>query len=441
MTRANPMARILQPFREFVAHEAAGGMLILLAIAAATAVANSPWAEAYSRLWLTPLSLSYGPFILSDPLINWINDGLMVLFFFIVGLEIKRELLVGELSSPRQALFPVLAAVGGMITPALFYLALNPSGQATGGWPVPMATDIAVALGVLTLLGDRIPLSLKVFLASLAIIDDLGAILVIGVVFTDDIRLTALAAAAIIFILLITANRLGIQRSPVYALLGIALWLAVHASGVHATVAGVLTAMAIPARAVINQRQFVSGVRSALNEFIASRRNSPDILNNPESASAIQSMKTHCANAETSLQRMETALHPVVAYIILPLFAFANGGFSLDTESLALAFVTPVGMGITLGLLAGKPLGIIAFTWLGHRLGLATKPEGISWQQIIGAGFLAGIGFTMAVFMVNLALADTVYMVAGKTSVFAASLLAGLIGLTILWRAADGREG
>lgn len=442
MTRARRLRRILRPFRDFVRLESFSGLLILAAIVAATAAVNSPWAGAYDRVWQTPLAFSLGSFRIAEPVVGWINDGLMVLFFFLVGLEIKRELLVGELSSPRQALFPVVAALGGMATPALVYLAVNAGGGAPGGWPVPMATDIAVALGVLSLLGNKIPVSLKVFLASLAIIDDIGAILVIGVVFTGPLHQGALLAAGGFLLLLAAANRLGVQATLVYAVLGAGLWLAVLESGIHATLAGVLAAMTIPARARLDQGQFIVKARAALDDFTAARDNSPDanILANPESLSAVHSLKASCTLAETPLQRMETAIHPVVAYVILPLFAFANGGFALDAASLASAAQSPAGLGTALGLVAGKPLGIVLFTWLSHRLDLARKPADLTWAQITALGFIAGIGFTMAVFMANLAFAGTADAGPVKVSVFLASLTAGLAGYLMLARSTGRTE-
>ena len=423
--------RILLPFEEFVHAEASSGLLLLLCAAVALIWANSPWTNAYTDAWQTKLTIGLGSFVLAKPLLLWINDGLMALFFFVVGLEIKREVLVGELSSPRQAALPMTAALGGVLAPATIYIALNAGNAAARGWGIPMATDIAFALGIMALLGKRVPVGLKVFLTALAIVDDIVAVLVIAFFYTSTISWVSLAAGAGFLFVLLVANRIGVRSPIVYAVLGVGLWLAFLLSGVHATVAGVLLAMTIPARTRINTGEFLSQSRAILDEFEGAERPGTSVLTNKEQRAAVQSLETACQHAESPMQRLEHALHPWVAFVIMPLFALANAGVSLSSD-LSTALTHPVTLGVMAGLVLGKPLGVTLFAWLAVRSGIADVPTGVTWRQIHGAGWLAGMGFTMSLFIANLAFGDTPLLTTAKVGILTASFVAGTIGWIIL---------
>lgn len=395
--------------------------------------ANTPWAESYFHLWETVVTVGGGGFVLSKTLHHWINDGLMVVFFFVVGLEIKRELLVGELASIRQATLPVAAALGGMVVPAGIYALLNIGGEGTRGWGIPMATDIAFALGILALLGRRVPVSLKVFLAALAIADDLGAVLVIAMFYTDRIMWSALLAAAALLVMAILANRLGVRRPGAYGLLGVGLWLAVFASGVHATIAGVLLAMAIPVRTRIDTGEFLTRGRRLLDRFDATGVEGPNVITNSEQQSVIHALESACEQAQAPLQRIEHELQPWVSFGIIPLFALANAGVRLSGD-VAAAFASPVTLGVLLGLVIGKPIGVTLFSWLAVRSGFAELPRGLGWKHIHGVSWLAGIGFTMSLFVGNLAFGEGVRLDEAKIGILSASLIASLVGSLILMR-------
>lgn len=430
-SREPPIERIVLPFQTFFKREASSGLLLILFTVVALVWANSPWADVYTNLWVTKLTIGPGSFGLAKPLLLWINDGLMAIFFFVVGLEIKREVLVGELASPRKAVLPIAAALGGMVVPAAIYSALNAGKAGAPGWGIPMATDIAFALGILSLLGKRAPLSLKVFLTAIAIVDDIGAVLVIALFYTAKITWISLAVAAVFLLLLIMANRLGVRHPLIYALLGIGLWLAFLKSGVHATVAGVLLAMTIPARTRINADQFLTSGRFFLDEFERSGEDGKNILTNRRQRGALQALETACQQAETPLQRLEHSLHPWVTYVIMPIFALANAGVSLGGEVFA-AFAHPVTLGVIAGLVVGKQLGITLTTWLVIKSNLTDKPAGVAWRQIYGVGWLAGVGFTMSLFIGNLAFSDPQFLSMAKVGILAASLAAGGMGSLIL---------
>jgi NhaA family Na+:H+ antiporter len=373
----------------FLQHEAAGGLVLLAAAAAALIVNNSPLEWLYDRLLDTPVGVRVGTLAIDKPLLLWINDGLMAVFFFLVGLEIKRELLRGELSTFGQAALPTVAALGGMAVPALIYVAIN-AGDAVAlrGWAIPSATDIAFAVGVLALLGDRVPPSLKVFLLALAILDDLGAILIIAAFYTADLHWLSLLLAAGGSLLLLALNRRGVTRPAPYLLTGAFIWVCVLKSGVHATLAGVIVAIAVP--------------------LDANGKEEPSLL-----------------------EQLEKSLQPWVAFAILPLFAFANAGVSLAGLSPG-RLIEPVPLGIALGLLIGKPVGIFGATWLGIVTGLASKPEGTSWTQLLGVGLLAGIGFTMSLFIGMLAFSEPVHAAQLRLGVLAGSVLAAIAGYLVL---------
>jgi NhaA family Na+:H+ antiporter len=435
-----PIERIVRPFQEFARVEASGGILLLISTAVALAWANSPWAGSYNSLWQTKLTIGLGGFALSKPILLWINDGLMSAFFFVVGLEIKREMLVGELASPRKAALPIVAALGGMLVPAGIYTAFNVGKAGAPGWGIPMATDIAFALGVLTLLGKRIPIALKVFLTTLAIADDIGAVLVIALFYTSEISWVNLAVGAGFLIALIGANRAGIRSPLVYALLGIGgLWLAFLLSGVHPTIAGVLSAMTIPARSRINTDQFTARSRAILDEFERAGEGGEHVLTNEDRQAALQALETACEHVETPLQRLERALHPWVTFAIMPLFALANAGVALG-GGLSQGLINPVSLGVATGLVIGKQVGITLFSWLAVRSGLAAMPAGVAWRHIYGAGWLGGIGFTMSLFIAGLAFGDTPLLPVAKVGILTASLIAGMVGWTILRGASPTSE-
>jgi Na+:H+ antiporter, NhaA family len=425
--------------REFIHDEAFGGILLLVCALFALIWANSPWGAAYDALWSTELTLGTVQYHLTESLRHWVNDGLMAIFFFVVGLEIKREVLAGELSSPRQAALPALAALGGVLVPAGIFLLLNRGTAGGQGWGIPMATDIAFALGVLALLGNRIPFGLTVFLTALAIVDDIAAVLVIAVFYTAQVHWEALGLAAVILVGLVVANRLGMRRPVVYATLGLALWLAVFESGIHATVAGVLLAFTIPANTRIDPHAFLVRSRAILQTF--ERAGGGDvsdtsILTNGARQEALAELEDAVEGAGAPLQRMEHVLHPWVAFVIVPLFALANAGVRIEGE-LGAALGNRVTLGVVLGLVLGKQLGVTLGAWLAVRVGITELPEGVGWKHIYGAGWLAGIGFTMALFVADLAFADPGeggLLTAAKLGILVASLIAGVGGWLILRR-------
>ncbi|HEU0013014.1 MAG TPA: Na+/H+ antiporter NhaA [Longimicrobium sp.] len=421
------LERILSPFARFAATESSGGIVLIACTLLALAWANSPWAETYHHLWETRITLQAGPYGLTHPLHLWINDGLMAVFFFLVGLEIKREVLVGELASRQRATLPIAAALGGMVVPALIYALLNAGGPGERGWGIPMATDIAFALGVLALLGPRIPLSLKVFLAALAIVDDIGAVLVIAVFYTAELDLVALGLGLLGLAAAAVSNRLGVRRPLVYVAIGIPVWLAFLQSGVHATVAGVLLAMTIPARTRIDTHEFLHRGRRILDRFDQAGEEAPGVLTNKGQQAAIAEMENACEAAQAPLQRIETKLHHWVAFGIIPLFALANAGVHLDASVLG-HLGGPVPLGVLLGLVIGKPIGITLFSWLAVRTRLAALPARVGWRAIAAVSLLGGIGFTMSIFVTGLAFPGSPLQDEAKLAIFAASAVAALLG-------------
>ena len=411
--------------------EAAGGILLLAATALALVWANSPWAQSYDDFWRIPISVGIGSFELNHSLAHWVNDGLMVIFFFVVGLEIKREMLVGELSSVRQATIPIAAAIGGMAAPALIYIAINAGGAGAGGWAIPCATDIAFALGVMAMLGKRVPVQLKIFLMALAIVDDIGAVLIIAFFYTSDLQWAALWAGAGIMVLLVAANLLHVRKPVVYGILGVLLWIAVLESGVHATLAGVVLAFTIPASFRIQGRDFVSFARKAVDEFEAAGGNENDCMTNEHRQRWVHGLEQACEHVQTPLLRLEHFLHPISSFFIVPVFALANAGVSIGT-GVGEALMTRVSLGIIVGLVLGKQIGIMGFTWLAVKLNLGSLGEGVSWKQVYAASWLAGIGFTMSIFIANLGFGAGENLYAAKIGVLAGSLVAGVVGFTLL---------
>jgi NhaA family Na+:H+ antiporter len=431
ITRSRPARIVIRAFQEFTHLEAAGGLLLLVATAIALAWANSPWTSLYDSLWHTPIVIGIGGFGLAKPLSHWVNDGLMVVFFFVVGLEIKRELLVGELASVRRATLPVIAALGGMIVPAAIYLAFNLGGPGSNGWGVPMATDIAFAIGVLALLGDRVPLSLKVFLTALAIADDLGAVLVIALFYTAELNLVALGIGLGLWVVMLLMALFGVRRVGLYGLLAVLLWVAFLQSGIHPTIAGVLAAVTIPSTGKINTGSFRGRSRQLLDRFELADADPGTHQLTSEQQEVVYSLAGLIQEVETPLQRLEHALHPWVTFLIMPLFALANAGVVIGAGILQ-SVTHPVTLGIGGGLVLGKLLGVVGFAWLAVSTGLAERPAGTTWRQFVGVGALAGIGFTMSLFIASLAFGDTPLIDNAKVGILGASLVAGVLGTIIL---------
>lgn len=427
---------VVRPFERFFKREATSGIILMLAAAAAMVIANSPLHDAYHHLWETKLGISIGSFSLEKSLHHWINDGLMAIFFFLVGLEIKREVLCGELASPRQAALPIAAAIGGMVLPAAFYLLFNAGKPGAAGWAIPMATDIAFALGCLALLGKGIPSGILIFLTALAIVDDLGGILVIALFYTDQLSVSSLIEALILLGFSFMMNRFGVRKTFPYVLVGLFLWFALLKSGIHATVAGILLALTIPASTAIRHSEFIRKIEEQLN-FLQGRNKTashcPLELGEAEKQSVIQSLEQAISDAEAPLEHIEHSLHPWVVYLIMPLFAFANAGVKLDFASLSSAVANPVFLGTIFGLVAGKQIGVFLFSWLTVKSGFASLPEGVRWSHIYGVSILAGIGFTMSLFIGNLAFSEDLAMLeTAKLGILAASILSGILGLAVL---------
>jgi NhaA family Na+:H+ antiporter len=431
------ISRFVRPFQRFAEQETSSGLVLLGCAIVALVWANSPWGASYEHLWEQPLTVGHPRFGLTMSLHGWINDGLMAVFFFVVGLEIKRELLIGELSTRQTAALPIAAALGGMIVPALIYTAFNAGTEGARGWGIPMATDIAFALGALALLGPRVPNVFKVFLAALAIADDLGAVVVIAVFYTADLSMMALATAAALFVALVGANHLGVRSAAVYGLVGIALWLAVLMSGVHATIAGVMLALTIPARTRINESTFIARVEQNLADFRAADEPGTNVLTNPGHQQAIHQIEEACEAAQAPLFKLEDKLHALVAFGIMPLFALSNAGVRITGGSTNL-LSNGIVLGIVLGLVFGKPIGITLFSWLSARSGVAALSADASWGALHGVSWLGGIGFTMSLFIANLAFEGTEHLEAAKMGILIASTIAGIVGWSILKRTFRG---
>jgi len=410
----------------FVHDETSGSVLLFGATVAALVWANSPWSASYFALWKLPLSLGRRP-LLSMDLHHWIDDGLMALFFLVVGLEIKREIVKGELSSFRQATLPIMAALGGMIVPALLYFALNRAGVGARGWGIPMATDIGFAIGVLALLGKRIPSSLRVFMLALAIVDDVGAILVIAVFYTPTISLSALAAASGLLALLII---LAMRRAPIslYVVVGFFFWAAVLSSGVHATIAGVILGLVAPIKPKFRPEELAESAEPLLRNFQA------QILSKDKSSAeaTLNGLDQLLRGTDSIAERLERTLHPWVCFLVLPLFALASAGVSLSSEQLQPAISSPIALGVFLGLVVGKVVGIAAFSFLAVKSKIAGMADGLTWAGITGVGILAGVGFTVALFISGLSFGDESLVATAKVAVLAASLAAGGLGYLYL---------
>ncbi|MEJ2060000.1 MAG: Na+/H+ antiporter NhaA [Gammaproteobacteria bacterium] len=424
--------RVLTPFEAFIHNQTTGGIMLLISAVVALLFANSPWGAAYHHLLEARVQISLGGFVLNKSLHHWINDGLMTLFFFLVGMEIKREVLVGELSSLRQASLPIVAAIGGMAAPALVYVLVAGGPEFVQGWGIPTATDIAFAVAALVLLGRRIPGPLMTFLVALAIVDDIGAVIVIAVFYTDQISTTYLALSAALLVTLIAFNLGGIRRPLPYFILGTLLWLAMLKSGVHATLAGVLLAFTIPAHPKFDPDDFANKQKHLLDRFDDARIKTGPLLSSPQQQAILETIEDNAAGMQTPLQRLEGGLHLPVALLVMPLFALANAGLSLDPAAVRLALSHPVTLAVAAGLVIGKPLGIVGSTWLAIKLGLGRLPEGVLMRHVIGVSMLAGIGFTMSIFITDLAFSGNTELIElGKAGILFASCSAGLLGY--LW--------
>ena len=425
------LERFIHPISQFVSTEASGGVLLLAAAVLAMVWANSPWDDRYFDLVHARLSADFGLFSIDDSLGHLVNDGLMAVFFFVVGLEIKRELLHGELSTRRKATLPVAAAMGGMVVPALIYTAWNAGGDGAKGWGVPMATDIAFAMGVLALLGRRVPFSLKVFLLALAIVDDLGAIVVIAVFYTDSISLEAVAWAAVLIAVIVAFARAGVRNTDVYVVLGVLFWLAVYKSGIHATLAGVVLAMLTPAKPQFPPASFEANALDLLGSYERAR----DAEDNERAQQVMAEFEALSRGSESPLDRLEHELHPWVSYLIVPVFALVNAGVAISSGLLSDSLSSPVSLGILTGLTVGKPVGIVLACFIAVKLGLAELPSNADYGHILGLGLVAGIGFTVSLFITNLAFDSAVLVDEAKLGILAASTLAGVVGFAYLWSA------
>ncbi|HDK38477.1 MAG TPA: Na+/H+ antiporter NhaA, partial [Thiolapillus brandeum] len=409
------------------------GILLMLCAVAALVIANSTLAESYAHILHTEMTVGGGQLALTMSLHHWINDGLMALFFLVVGLELKRELLVGELADLKLALLPIAAAIGGMLLPALFYFLLNQHGEEARGWGIPMATDIAFALGTLALLGKRVPPALLTFLVALAIVDDLGAVVVIALFYTAEINLAALGSAIGILLLLIALNRGGIRRVLPYGLLGILLWLALLKSGVHATLAGVFLAFTIPMKPKLDADRFLAQAHNLLDQIRLAHAREPNIILNDQMRSRVTALADGVGLAQAPAQVLEHRMHIPSAYLIIPIFALANAGIPMEFGALGDVFVNPVALGVIVGLVAGKLLGITGMVWLMVKLGWSSLPQGLNFAHIMGAALMGGIGFTMSIFVAELAFAnDPRDLLMAKTGVLLASLIAGVTGFVWL---------
>jgi NhaA family Na+:H+ antiporter len=425
--------RILTPLEEFIHRQTTSGVLLMICAVIALVIANGPLHESYEHLLHTPISIGFAEHTFSLSIHHWINEALMALFFMVMGLELKRELLVGELSSVRQALLPIMAAIGGMVIPALLYYVFNPTGDAAKGWGIPMATDIAFAIGALSLLGARVPKNLITFLIALAIVDDLGAVAVIAVFYTETINMQALMAAFAFTLLLVAFNMLGVRRSMPYATIGILLWAAMLSSGIHATIAGIIVAFAVPIRPKFEANLFISKVEKITHRMKKSVAEDPDIVHNNRLRSLVTSLGDGVSHVQAPAQRAEHKLHLPVAYIVIPIFALANAGIPIDFSAFGKYLSNPITLGVLAGLLVGKPLGILGFTWITVKLGWANLPVGLNMTHILGVGLLGGIGFTMSIFVADLGFADLPEdLLMAKTGILLASAVAGLAGYFLL---------
>lgn len=421
----------INPVQKFINRSTTSGILLFAMAALAMIIANSPLQEWYHKLWEIHFQIGFGEFEIDKSLHHWINDGLMAVFFFVVGLELKREVISGELSNPKNAILPIGAAIGGMIFPAIIYLLFNPSGEASNGWGVPMATDIAFVLGLLYLLGNKVPVSLKVFLTALAIADDIGAVLIIAFFYTSNIETVSLMVAGAMLIIMILANTIGVRSALFYAIIGIGgLWVAFLLSGIHATIAAVLAALTIPASAKIPENIFSRQMQRLLGRFEGLDKTNERTLSHDQVV-VLKQMKKMSNYAIPPLQKLEHSMHPLVAFIVMPIFAFANAGITIEGDFMNL-LNSPITLGVIFGLLVGKVMGVYLVSFILVRTKIAKLPEGMNKLHLLGAGLLAAIGFTMSLFIAGLAFNDPISDMQAKIGVLIATLIASIFGFVII---------
>ena len=420
--------KVSTPFEHFLHAQTTTGIILMFMTILALILANSPLTEDYAHFFHTKVDLNVGSWELSHTIHHWINDGLMAIFFFIIGLEIKREILVGELSNMKVAILPILAAIGGMLIPALIYVSINSGMESASGWGIPMATDIAFAISALVLLGKRVPHALVTFLVALAIVDDLGAVMVIALFYTEQIHMLPLALAGVAFLIMVAFNRFGIHMVLPYFLVGLFMWFFMLESGVHATIAGVIAALAIPSKPKRVPGDFRQDAKVLLDEYDSYPIEEKDGMSERQKAILLK-LQSNINDIGTPAARLESDLHLPVALIVIPLFALANAGIAIDFSSIGTTIMTPVSTGIIAGLILGKVLGIFGVAWLAIKLKIATLPQGSTMSQIFGVAFLGGIGFTMSIFVADLAfIGNPEFIFQAKVGILAASLFAGFFG-------------
>jgi len=420
--------KVSTPFEHFLHAQTTTGMVLMFMTILALILANSPLTESYAHFFHTKVNLEVGNWKLSHTIHHWINDGLMAIFFFMIGLEIKREILVGELSNIKVAILPILAAIGGMLIPALIYYSINADTVGANGWGIPMATDIAFAISALVLLGKRVPPALVTFLVALAIVDDLGAVLVIALFYTEQIHMIPLAFAGGAFLIMVAFNRFGIHMILPYFIVGLLMWFFMLESGVHATIAGVIAALAIPSKPKREPGSFRADAKILLDEYDSYHPDEKEGMNERQKAILLK-LKSNIDEIGTPAARLESDLHLPVALIVIPLFALANAGISIDFSSIGDTIIQPVSLGIVLGLIMGKVLGIFGVAWMAIKLKIATLPKGSTMSQVFGVAFLGGIGFTMSIFVADLAFVNSPELIfQAKVGILAASLFAGVFG-------------
>lgn len=425
---------LLSPLEEFIHRQTTSGVLLMLCAVIALLIANSSWNETYHHILQMKFTIGIEGFQLSKTIHHWINDGLMALFFFVVGLELKREILVGELADIKQAMLPIIAAVGGMLVPVFIYMAFNMDGDTFKGWGIPMATDIAFALGALALLGNRIPKNLLTFLVALAIVDDLGAVIVIALFYTETISVPALIIVAVMTVMLLALNLGGIRRTLPYMLLGVILWIAMLKSGVHATLAGIILAFTIPMRPKYDPDHFLTQVDDMIENIRQAYQNCKNIITNDQLRSRVRALGEGVQLVQAPAQVLENKMHLPSAYIIIPIFSLANAGVPIDWSSIGDTVSHPVSIGITVGLVLGKLIGIAGFSWVAVKLGVTVLPHGLNFKHIVGVALMGGIGFTMSIFIAELGFASMPEeLLMAKTGILLASIIAGFSGFIWLY--------
>lgn len=416
--------------QSFLESQTSGGLVLLICTVIALVVANVPALQHLQELWHIEAGFSIGNFKIEMSLMHWINDALMAVFFFVVGLEIKREMLVGELSSVKKATLPIFAALGGMLVPAAIYAIFNHGTPTSNGWGIPMATDIAFAVGVISILGKRCLSALKIFLLALAIVDDLGAIIVLALFYpSHELNFVFMGLALVVFLILILFNKMKVNSPYVYMMFGLVLWYFVFRSGIHATIAGVLLAITIPAKTTINEVRFFVKVKHLLEKFKENGNSEVEVLANPKQMEVIHDINEEVDAINPLMHRFESALHPISHFLIIPLFALANAGVTLDGSILQMSPMPAVVPGIFFGLLLGKPIGITLFSYISVKTRLAELPGGVPWKQIFAIGMVAGIGFTMSIFVDNLAFSDPVHLNLGKAAILVTSFVSAICGM------------